>query len=279
MSYYLSPTSKPDYIIVLDARHAEALNKATHMAERLIEVTSSPTGPHGSGKLGVMVKQDTHLFGRINLSKPEIDNPLSLEEFGLRLKLNSQRDIAAELKRAFSGGVKMLFSSASEALQGAALYFVFYDLGAVIIAPRRDDLGRERWRFGAIRLEGARTMEEERACVAINRSSLATYAILWEGLADQIKKEVEEDPSLKADLVDAVHEGRAPGNAALAKLHAARLREEDALDEDSEGLRDEGSADESGGENEASEGLANAGSTSSTNDAEPVDFDMDDVQF
>lgn len=219
MNYELSPTSEPGLIISLEARFAEAFERGAWQAQRLLEITDST-----NAKLGVLCRGDAQMYGTFDLTGPSVRSPVSLEDFNARMKLNEARAIVADFKRIFGGVLRIGMSNVSAAVGGGAVYFVFYDLGAIAIVPSMVE--KDRWRLGALRLEGARTMEEERTCASVNRSSKDVYGMLWHVLNEHAMQEVDEDPTLIADALDSPSPLPQARTAAPSSLHD----EEDRID-------------------------------------------------
>lgn len=199
MLYDLSPTRRPDLVVVLDAGYAEAMVSAAHIAQRMMEIMGAP-----AARLGIISMGDMQRVGRMDVLNVHLDSPVPVEEYGSRLKLNEQRAIVSEFRRLFSGPLRGAVNMASRAFDGRTIYFVFYEQGAVIVVPSVHV--KDRWRLAALRLEGASTMAEERSCVVVNQASKETYELLWEGLTEHARKEAEADPSLREDVMDAAEE-------------------------------------------------------------------------
>lgn len=195
MEHDLAPTSRPDCVVEMPARFAESAATAGRIAQRFLEIQRA-THPI----LGVLVTAGEPLYGPMDVAKASISNPQTLAGYCSVAKMDAQKVVAAELKRVFGGPLRVAMASMREAFGGAQVYLVLYEEGICAIVPARG--GRGRWRLAALRFLDARTMDEERACVTANRASLHTHGIVWNMLVEIARREVREDPGLRADLMD-----------------------------------------------------------------------------
>lgn len=213
----------------VEARHAESLRDANIVAQRMLEITHS-----GKATLGVLCRGRERLFGRMPLpgplAGPLVEAPATLESYGGSMTLVEQKAVVSNFRRTFSGSIRTAMSSLSGAFEDRTVYFAFHQLGAIAIVPEEDGV----WSLAGLRLEGARTMEIERACADVNRTSLSTYAILWRALSEMQRREdeerlrrEEEERQAEDRLGDDVLDG--PGEDPEA-WRSSLDREEDELD-------------------------------------------------
>lgn len=183
MPYQLSNGSKPDLLVRIDARHAETFRSSIVLAQRMLEIT------HGRGAIGVMCRGRDRLYGRMPLPGPSdgpvVEAPAALDEYGRGMTLAAQQAVVNEFRRIF-GLARVPMSAVSSAFDERAVYFVYYHHGIFVIVPN-DGL----WRPAALRFDGARTMEAERACAEINRASVESYAVAW-GVLDEMRRKEED---------------------------------------------------------------------------------------
>jgi hypothetical protein len=206
MKYDLPNTDEPDLVIIIEAKFAEAGVAAARIAQRMMEITASV-----NAKLGVICTPTTQMVGRIDITGPSIEGPVPIDEFGGRMKLTEQRAIVSEFRRSFGGHWKQAMTSVSHALGGLPVYFIFYEMGMVAAVP--NTRVKDRWRLASIRMDGARTMEEERLCVVVNRTSREIYSVLWELLIEKARREADEDPTLTYDAIGEAGDLSAPSRS------------------------------------------------------------------
>lgn len=182
MPYQLSARSRPDLLVRIDARHAETFRSSIVLAQRMLEIT------HGSkGAIGIMCRGRDRLYGRMPLPGPSdgpvVEAPVALEGYGKGMTLAAQQAVVNEFRRIF-GLARNAMSSVSSAFDDRAVYFVYYHHGVFVIVPSEG-----LWRPAALRFDGAKTMDAERACAEINRASVESYAVAWRVLDEMRRKE------------------------------------------------------------------------------------------
>lgn len=231
MAYLLSPTFAPDLFVQIDARHAEAFRAGSTIAQRYMEIAHTH-----SSILGVVCNGKERFFGKMaypgKLDGPMVRDVAGLDKLGQGMTMKEQQTVLKEMRRIFGGPMKAAMTAVSAAFGGKAVYFIFRDLGPMLIVPA----GSGQFRLAAIRMDGAQTIDEERNCAAINRTSVNSYSFLWRSLSElQKKQDAEEKAALAAeqafnsppiaDLLD-------NPEAAAAQRHHRHDDEEDELDGD-----------------------------------------------
>lgn len=187
MPYRLSASAKPNLLIQIDARYAEHFRDAATVAQRMMEITHG-----GRSMMGVLCQSKDRLFGKMPLpgpvNGPLVEAPASLDNYGSSMNLIEQKAVVTAFRRVFAGTIRMAMSSLSSAFEERTVYVAFQGGGAIAIVPEEEGT----WSLAALRLEGARTMEIERACADVNRASLVTYAIIWRTLSELMRKAEDE---------------------------------------------------------------------------------------
>jgi len=203
MAYRLSSSAKPNLLIQMDARHAESFRDAGVVAQRMMEITHG-----GRSMMGVLCQGKERLFGKMPLpgpvAGPLVESPSSLDGYGGSMTLIEQKAVVTAFRRVFAGSIRMAMSSLSGAFGDRTVYVAFHGLGAIAIVPEDDG----SWSLAALRLEGARSMETERACAEVNRASLTTYSVIWRTIselqrrAEEERLRIEEEERQKEDRID-----------------------------------------------------------------------------
>lgn len=232
MAYRLSSTSKPNLLIQMDARHAESFRDAGVVAQRMMEITHG-----GRSMMGVLCQGKDRLFGKMPLpgpvTGPLVESPSSLDGYGGSMTLVEQKAVVTAFRRVFAGSIRMAMSSLSGAFEDRTVYVAFHGLGAIAIVPEEEGT----WSLAALRLEGARTMETERACAEVNRASLSTYAVIWRTIselqrrAEEERLRLEEEERQKEDRIgDDVLDGPPDPYGDPDEWRSAMASEEDEID-------------------------------------------------
>jgi hypothetical protein len=243
MTYLLSPSFAPDLQVQIDARYAESFRTAGNIAQRFMEIAY-----RSGATLGVVVNGKERVFGSMafpgKLEGPLVKDVASLEKLGQGMSLKEQQSVLKELKRIFGGPMRQAMTAVSAAFGNRAVYFVFRDMGPMLIVPAEDG----NFRLAVIRMDGARTMDEERMCAAINRTSLNAYSFLWRALSELQKKQDAEEKAARAAELDRVSPPMSdmldnPEEAA-AQRHSRHDDEEDELDDDVDDDANGGADDE-----------------------------------
>lgn len=204
MDHDLAPSARPDCIVEMPARFAEPAAAAGRIAQRMLEIQRA-----GHAILGVLITGGEPLYGPMDVAKATIANAQNLAAFCGTPKLDAQKAVAGEFKRIFNGTLRSAMASLHDAFGGARVYLVFYEEGICAVVPAKT--GHGRWRLASLRFLNAVTMDEERACVTANRASVHTYGIVWNTLVEIARREVQEDPGLRVDLMDEPASGGSSG--------------------------------------------------------------------
>src|SRR3546814_15020371 len=98
--YTLPEINRPDLMIVLDASHAEAFNRAARAAE-----TTMGFLMQSKGILGLLKSPQFYNVGPIDF-KNNVVTGAAIEEFGDHLMLNDQKTTITELRNQLTGHVR-----------------------------------------------------------------------------------------------------------------------------------------------------------------------------
>lgn len=211
MNLDLPETTTPSFELVLDATYAVPMIEGIRISLRMLEIIANP-----QAKMGVMVGQNMQRFGPIDTSNVMIKNPLTLKNLGIGHNLNEQKAVIADFRKTFGGALRQCMANALEAVGCQTLYFVFYQQGAVVLLPSEEIPGS--WRMGNIRMEGAKSLADERACVEVNEGSSEIYRDFWISLDELRHVARANEPQ---GTVDAIEEEAANREAGISSRKPA----------------------------------------------------------
>ncbi len=199
--YALSRNGDPDLFIKLDASHVEAFVIANRSSEGLSEELNTT---HDS--LGLLKSPGNFQVGKYDNAAAIVKAPVPVEDFGADLRLPREIGLVKSFRNQCSGHLRVAMIDTMAALGATALTLVFHKGGPVFVAHPQEKGGQ--YRLAAVRFEGARDVEEERACVALNKASRISYHDMWELIYEkqgdpepEPSPDAEEEPHTK-DLID-----------------------------------------------------------------------------
>jgi hypothetical protein len=229
--YDLPESNRPDLMIVLDASHAEAFNRAARAAS-----TTMGFMMQSQGILGLLKSPQFYNVGPIDF-KNNVVTGASIEEFGDHLLLNDQRTTITELRNQLNGHIRAALNDIMSAVGITTINLIFCAGGPLVILPPSP------YRIALLRFEDAKSVKEERQCVIANKASRIAYQTAWNMLDELIMKHrppvatpsiedvLDEPPSIHSPGLNLVSGG---GMTQFARSDHEDLDEEDQIDEMSE---------------------------------------------
>lgn len=191
--YVLPDQNQPDLMIVLDASHAEAFNRACRAA-----ATAMRNLNQSESTFALLKTPQFYIAGSIDFSNNVVHGP-AVEDFGNRNGLEDQKTFA-ELRNQLTGHIRTALNEVSAACRQPNLNLIFYAGGPLVILPPSP------YRIAVLRFEDAKNVNDERQCVIANRASRLAHQLIWTMLEERIAKNRDPAPQPSPPETDVIDE-------------------------------------------------------------------------
>lgn len=188
--YDIPEANRPDIMVVLDASHAEAFNRAARAATTAMDYLMQ-----SKGTLGILKTQQVYIAGPMDF-KNNVIAGTACEEFGDHLTQNDERTTITELRNQMSGHIRVALNDIMSAAGVKSINLIFCAGGPLVILPP------EPHKIAILRFEDAKSVQEERQCVIANKASRLAYQTAWTMIDEFITKHrPPEEPSIVHDIM------------------------------------------------------------------------------